>query len=592
MRAIPGYISKSIRSVLVILPLVVMLMAIISCEKQYADDYGDETTNSFRGTEDQSDYTWSDSDIREIELKGSSASSSADGVTISGSVVRITSAGTYRISGTLDDGQIIVSSADENIIRIILNGVSISSSVSAPLYIKSACKVMIVTADGTLNSISDNSSYSSSDDEPTAPVFSKSYLSFYGTGTLSVTGNYKDAIVSKDGLVIKNGIIKVKAVDDGIRGKDFVVIRDGSVSVECRGDAIKSDYETDSDRGYIDIESGNITIKSTGGDGISAQNVISVKGGVINLTTGGGAAANTSNSGAGGFPGQQGTSSNAQTISKKAFKASKSITIEKGTITIDSYDDAFNTEGAITFNGGSVTLSSGDDGIHADASVTINGDEINIIKSYEGIESAQITVNNGILNINSTDDGFNATKGQATESSDGSILQITGGTVTVSTTTGDSMDSNGNATITGGTIIIQGPKSSPEVGFDINGTFNVNGGFIIGSGPNAGMMIEGPSASSLQYAVMVTVSATVSTSSLFHIQNSSGQDLVTFKPARTQYYFVFSSSLLKNDETYSIYTGGSHTGSSVNGYYKDGSYSGGTLKKTFTLSSRITKLSM
>ena len=73
MRAIPGYISKSIRSVLVILPLVVMLMAIISCEKQYADDYGDETTNSFRGTEDQSDYTWSDSDIREIELKGSSA---------------------------------------------------------------------------------------------------------------------------------------------------------------------------------------------------------------------------------------------------------------------------------------------------------------------------------------------------------------------------------------------------------------------------------------------------------------------------------------------------------------------------------------
>jgi hypothetical protein len=587
------YFSKnSVIRFSIILIAVLLHVSFQSCEKEYSSDYSDDTTNNYKGSEDQADYNWSESEIIDIQLNGSSVSCSSDKVTINGSSVRITSAATYRVAGTLNDGQIIVSSPDENIVRIILNGANISCSNSAPIYIKNASKVMIALADGTVNTITDKSGYVlNEDNEPSAAVFSKSYLSFYGTGTISVTGNYKDGIVSKDGLVIKSGTINVKAVDDGIRGKDFVVIHGGAVSVVSGGDAIKSDNDTDTDRGYINIESGDITVNATAGDGISAQNVISIKDGNIKITTGGGAAANTSNTNTGGFPGQP-SPSNTQTISKKAIKAKASITMEKGTVTTDSYDDSFHTEGSVTINGGNVTISSGDDAIHAVAAVTINGDVVNILKSYEAIESALITVNGGIVTLNSTDDAFNATKGQATETNDGSLLLINGGTIMVSSTTGDGMDSNGNVTVTGGTIVVQGPKSQPEVGFDINGTFNINGGFVIGSGPNAGMMIEGAATSSAQNSILATVSATVSTSTFFHIQNSSGQDLVTFKPVRTQYYFVFSSSQLKSGETYSIYTGGSHTGTSVNGYYRDGTYSGGTLKKTFTLSSRVTNISM
>jgi hypothetical protein len=66
---------------------------------------------------------------------------------------------------------------------------------------------------------------------------------------------------------------------------------------------------------------------------------------------------------------------------------------------------------------------------------------------------------------------------------------------------------------------------------------------------------------------------------LFHIEDASGNNLITFKPVRSVYYLVFSSSDLKNGSSYSIYTGGTSTGTNKNGVYSGGNYSGGTLKK-------------
>ncbi|MGA1826037.1 MAG: hypothetical protein ACMUIP_15385 [bacterium] len=56
-------------------------------------------------------------------------------------------------------------------------------------------------------------------------------------------------------------------------------------------------------------------------------------------------------------------------------------------------------------------LASGDDGIHADAAIEINNAYINITKSYEGIESAIITINDGDIHIVSSDDKINVVGG-------------------------------------------------------------------------------------------------------------------------------------------------------------------------------------
>ena len=126
------------------------------------------------------------------------------GATASGSVVTIGSAGTYSLSGSLTNGQVIVNTKDNAVVRLILNGVNIHSSVNAPIYVKKAEKVVLVLADNSTNVLTDAATYTydvPADEEPSAAVFSKSDLTIYGNVSLDITGNFGDGIVSKDGLV-------------------------------------------------------------------------------------------------------------------------------------------------------------------------------------------------------------------------------------------------------------------------------------------------------------------------------------------------------------------------------------------------------
>jgi len=172
------------------------------------------------------------------------------------------------MAGTLDDGQIVVSSADNGAVELRLNGVNISNSTNAPIYVLAAALVEIVLVDQTTNYVSDASTYVYEDplaDEPNAALFSKDSLRISGTGSLTVYGNYNDAIASKDELVIAGGTFNVIAVDDGIRGKDYLLIADGDITVTSAGDGLKSDNEDDVTLGYIMIGGGTLGVTS-GGD--------------------------------------------------------------------------------------------------------------------------------------------------------------------------------------------------------------------------------------------------------------------------------------------------------------------------------------
>ena len=81
----------------------------------------------------------------------------------------------------------------------------------------------MVLAEGTTNTLADGSSYADTgEDAATAALYSSDTLAITGTGSLDVTGSYKDGISSKNGLVIAGGpTITVNAADDGVRGKDY-----------------------------------------------------------------------------------------------------------------------------------------------------------------------------------------------------------------------------------------------------------------------------------------------------------------------------------------------------------------------------------
>jgi hypothetical protein len=524
--------------------------------------------------EEPNDYIWDTTQVVTILLNGNSITESSGSVTINGTTATITSSGNYRITGSLTDGQIVVHVADKGTVRIILNGVSLSNSTTAPLYIASAQKVILILTDNTQNYVTDPSTYvyaNANETEPNAAIFSTADLTICGNGSLTVKGNYNDGIASKDGLIIAGGTIIVNSVDDGIRGKDYLIINNGTLTVTSTGDGLKSDNEDDAAKGYILIESGTIKVAS-GTDALAAKTDVVIVGGQLALFSGGGSYRTVSG-----------------TTSAKGIKGLVCVIIEGGTLNVNSADDALHSNASIVVNGGTLALASGDDGIHSNTAVIVNGGDISITRSYEGIESASITVNNGTISIVASDDGFNATEGTRTETNDGSFLRLNGGIISVNTTIGDGLDSNGSIAITGGIIIVHGPQSQPEVGMDYNGTCNISGGFLVISGTNSNMT-QGASTTSTQNSLKLVTNSTIAAGTLFHIQDASGNDIVTFKPVRNYSSIVFSSPSLQKGSTYYIYTGGTSTGTLANGLYKDGTYTSGAPYTSFTISSTVTAL--
>jgi len=529
-----------------------------------------------------------------IALNGDSIAVEGDGVTVDGRTATITAAGTYTLSGTLNDGQIIVDTEDEAPIYLILNGVDLRSSTSAPLALMNSEQVVIVLADNSANYIEDAASYVFLDveaEEPSAALFSNDDLTITGNGSLAVTGNYNDAISSDDGITIESGNITVSAVDDGIRGKDFLAIEDGVLVINAGGDGLKSDNEDDGELGYIAIMGGTITV-TAGGDAIAAETDVLITGGEFALTTGGGSSAVI-----------------AEDVSAKGIKGQANVAIDSGSFTIDAADDAIHSNGNIVINDGTFVLLTGDDGIHADATVTINGGEIDISQSWEGIESAVITINDGNISVVSSDDGINVAGnmdgsgmmagpgrggrggpggmpgGESTTYTGNYYLYINGGTILVDAA-GDGLDANGAIEMTGGLVIVNGPTEQMNGALDYDGTFNISGGTFIAVG-SAGMA-QAPGTGSTQNSVLINLSGTLPGGTLLNIQDESGTNVMTFAPSKQYQSIVFSSPELMTGSEYMLYYGGSATGTETGGLYLDGTYSPGTEYTTFTVSSVTT----
>ncbi|MGQ1785847.1 carbohydrate-binding domain-containing protein [Saccharicrinis sp. GN24d3] len=530
--------------------------------------------------EADSDYVWDSSDISTITLNGSSIVVSGEGAVADASIVTISSAGNYEISGTLSDGQIIVDTEDESIVRLILKGVDINCSSNAPIYVEQAEKTMIVLSEGTENKVSDGSSYVSSEEDANAPIFSKDDLTIYGDGKLTVDGNYNDGITGKDGLIIASGNISVEAVDDGIRGKDYLIIKGGNIVVDAEDDGLKSDNDENTAKGYIAVEGGVLNITS-GGDGIQAETDVIIYDGEIEIYSGGGSDAYLSSD-----------------ASAKGIKSIVSTIIYDGEITVDAADDALHSDGELIIYDGLYEIAAGDDAIHAEYDLLIASGDINITDAYEGLESAlgAITIDGGNIYIKASDDGINVAAGggssggqrkSATVTSSDYALNINGGYIYIDCD-GDGLDSNDELNINGGTMLVNSSSANSNSALDYDGACYMNGGFLLAIGSS--QMAEAPGASSTQYSVLVNFNSSMSAGTLVHIEDEDGKSVLTYKTIKTFQSVVLCSAELEKGTTYKVYTGGSSTGTVEDGLYTDGTYSPGSLYTSFAISSTVTTI--
>lgn len=369
-----------------------------------------DTDNVFSKRDLSGEYD--ENECEKITLSDNGVTSDSAGVETDGNTVTIKKEGTYIVNGSMENGMIIVDVDKSEKVQLVLNGVDITSSTSAPIYVKQADKVFITLADGTENSLANGGAFVAIDDNNIdAVIFSKDDLTLNGTGSLMISSPAGHGIVSKNDLVITNGVYNITAASQGLSGKDSVAIADGSFDITAGKDAIHSIDDDDDTVGYVYIEDGSFHFAAES-DGISAANEINIAGGDMTIAK-----------------------------SYEGLEA-RLIYISGGNIDITSSDDGLNATDKRADSQEAESESAGGFGGRG------GGDTQ---------EEARIYISGGVININAEGDGID---------SNGYIVVSGGETyVTGPSSGGDgALDYGISATISGGTVVAAG-QSGMAVNF-------------------------------------------------------------------------------------------------------------------------------
>lgn len=523
-------------------------------------------TDMFTSRDYEVGYDASESTV--ITLEGSSASCSSSAVTISGGTVTLTDEGTYILSGSLEDGMVIIDAEKTDKLQLVLDNVSINSASSAAIYVLQADKVFITLAADSENTLSNGGAFETIDENNIdSVIFSKDDLTLNGSGSLIITSPAGHGIVSKDDLVVTSGNYNITASGHGLSGKDSVRIAGGSFTIDSGKDAIRSENTEDSELGFIYISGGSYDL-CAGSDGLSASGWLQIQDGSFDILAGGGSPAvvKTSSSDFGFFGRETETAVSEDSASTKGIKASGSLIISGGSLHIDSADDAIHSNANLVFSGGSCTIATGDDGLHADAQLCISGGTIQITKSYEGIEGLSIDISGGEISLASSDDGLNAAGGadqsgfggfrggDAFAASDDCYISITGGKLNISAS-GDGIDSNGSLSISGGEIYVSGPTDGANGALDYESEAVISGGIIVATGSS--QMAQNFGSGSTQGAIMVSTGSQANGSQIT-LTDSSGNLLVSWQSEKAFDCVIISCPGITGEGEYTL-SAGSYT---------------------------------
>ena len=478
-------------------------------------------------------------------------------------------------SGRSGDGMLKIYA--DSPVKLTLNGLDLTSGKSSTINVQSKAALYIHLEKDTENHICDSGSrddehyypegVSADDEKRNGAIYCKGSIVFSGKGILELEGKKKHGISAKSSVTVRPGVtLAVNDVADNCIKAEGITILGGYIWAKTSADAGKC-LSSDAD---VDIRGGMLKFYTSGGSiydeeekdtsspaGVKADGNMTVSGGTMLCVS----------------KGQGG----------KGFNVDGSLTIEGGIINIA-------TTGSKYIYNAALDLDSSPKGIKADGEITIDGGWLNIqIKGRsdgsEGLESkSKITINDGEVHINAYDDAINVGGDNPTG------IEINGGKIFSFAENNDGIDSNGKLWINGGLVIASG-SGAPEEGFDCDRSQNfiVTGGTLIGTG---GAAIS-TSGSSTQRSVIYN-GVNGGKGELFVITDSDGKPILRYKMPRTirNMAVFFSSPDIRTGETYTVCSGGSLSGNTVNwnGWFEDGEYTAGTELGTFTSNSLNTTI--
>jgi len=554
-------------------------------------------------------------------------------VAVNGADVVVTSTTTktisYLLSGTTSDGFFKIYSAKA--FSLLLNGLDITNANGPAINNQCSKAAQITLVDGTINTLTDGITYDAAplldgiEEDQGATFFSEGQLIFKGTGTLTINGNgsQQHGLDSDDFIKIDSGtIIVASAAKDGIHANDGFTMSNGTVSVTSGSDGI------DGGLGNVKISGGTITLLNElpNVNGICCDSAVTITGGTITAKVNGNQSKGIKSTLAIALNGGNITINAQGGVVKvpiglgvnpsycAAIKSDASVSVNGATITILHSGVAgkgISTGTDFTMTNGSLTITtSGTGAIYTDKNGVVDAYSATCISSNGRVDllGGSITATstgiggkgisaNGILTIGSETDApivnvstsgasilngtVSVTESKAIKSDDN--IYLLNGSVLVNTSgAGEGLDSKKNIYMDGGTVVVQGSTVANTRSIDFGTAFNITGGTLMVSGPYRSKTIPTPSVTSTQRFLYSTCASTVAANTIFHIQDALATNLVTYKPTKTAYYFIFSSPSLKANTAYSIYTGGSTTGTALNGLYTGGVYTPGTLKANYS----------
>lgn len=435
-------------------------------------------------------------------------------------------------------------------------------------------------------------------------IVSKDDLKITG-GTYDITAA-GHALSGKDSVRIADGTFILTAEKDGIHAenaddeeKGYIYIADGDFTITSDGDGMDASSIVQIEDGTFDITAGGGAANSQKthesdmpGGGMS-QNIERPDG--ESMPQMGEKPDEESMSQMGEKPDEesmpqmgekpdgenmpQDTTTDESGTSTKGIKAGGGMYLNGGTYQIDSADDSIHSNANITIADGTYTLATGDDGVHADDALTVNGGTITVTESYEGLEGLTVTINDGTIDITARDDGINTAGGtdqsgfgtfgdhfkgmdsaddETEETTDNEMwMELNGGYIHI-LAGGDGVDSNGDLTINGGEIYIDGPSDNGNSAIDYGDRSSayVNGGMLVAIGSSG--MAEGMSDSSKQEVLMVKLGEQMEAGDVV-LTDSEGNVIVSYTALKSYDCVIISTAEVESGATYTLTTSGTTT---------------------------------
>ena len=534
------------------------------------------------------DGSWDASSATVITLNGTSAKISGNGAYTVGGDVVIHNAGRYVISGTLEDGSIIVDTYRSAKVWILLDGAYINCTDDACFRVEQADKVFLTLAEGTENCMTSGDTWSETalSEKRGGVIFARDDLTINGSGSLTVSGGYKHGIDANDDIVIAGGSIRISSPRDAIHVKESIHIREAMITLEADDDGIVIKNAT----GSLYIESGTVSITS-GDDAVHTAGDVLIAGGEITINAGDDAIhADTFVTIAGGT-----------VLAETCYEGIEApyITIAGGDTTIYPKDDGLNaSSGTATDMFG---MGFGGMGGHGRGGMQMQGftgteetteassGEHTMPQMPEGMAPPEMPegmtappempedmtapsappegmetppqMQGGMQNPQDMESPVQASAaGAGTETGETPYIHITGGTLTVineAAMDSDGLDSNGDILISGGTVRVSmvnmGSNSALDCASESGGVCEITGGNVIASGSYS--MAEGFDATSTQCSILYNISAGAEAGTTVTLEDTDGNVLLSYEVPCSFSSVVLSTPELKIGETYLLTIG-------------------------------------